>query len=138
MISTLSVLTLPSSGRSALGERPLVGCFVVGVVKLFGVVDIVDDAEKHEIPNETPEERMKRINREYQAKYREKIRTGFIENAVDINCPNETPAEKYYRLRRESSARYRAKRKQELMEATEKNDGTEINTIYRDVTQNNE
>ena len=45
MISTLSVLTLPSSGRSALGERPLVGCFVVGVVKLFGVVDIVDDAE---------------------------------------------------------------------------------------------
>ena len=45
MISTLSVLTLPSSGRSAFGERPLVGCFVVGIVKLFGVVDVVDDEE---------------------------------------------------------------------------------------------
>ena len=45
MISTLSVLTLPSSGRSALGERPLVGLFVVGLVKLFGVVDVIEDAE---------------------------------------------------------------------------------------------
>ena len=45
MILTLSVLTLPSSREfSALGERPRVGCFVVGVVELL-VLDVVEDAE---------------------------------------------------------------------------------------------
>ena len=46
MILTLSVLTLPSSREfSALGERPRVGCFVVGVGELLVVLDVVEDAE---------------------------------------------------------------------------------------------